>query len=187
MAIRTVTGGTASVYDFTPGWKELTIKNAKYGTYGDNKYLDVWFEDYPDNLNARAYEAINKKTKEEFRIANWFKFANAGIQEVIRGENSHPVITYDDDPANLVGTTINVFLYNEEKSGNEYLRMWREPAPTVMDTDMMSYSENDVVYWKGRAEKSYHNYRTRVQNGSSNNDVFNSAKTESTTTNEVPF
>ena len=62
MAIKTVTGGVGGA-DFTPGWKELIIKNAKYGTYNNNKYIDIWFEDYPENLNCRAYEAINKLKK----------------------------------------------------------------------------------------------------------------------------
>ena len=180
MAIRTVTGGTGGSVDYTAGWKELTIKNAKYGTYNSNKYIDIWFEDYPDNLNCRAYEAINKQTKEEFRIANWFKFANAGIQEIIDNDSNRPVITYDDDPGNLVGSKINVFFYKEQKNDREYARIWREPAPTVMDTDKMSFTEKDVLYWKDRAERSYLNYRS-IKNSSSS--PINPEKTSS----EVPF
>jgi len=181
MAIKTVTGGVGGA-DFTPGWKELTIKNAKYGTYNTNKYIDIWFEDYPENLNCRAYEAINKQTKEEFRIANWFKFANAGIQEVIDNGSKKPVITYDDDPENLVGTKINVFFYKEKgKDGDrEYSRIWREPAPTVMETDQMVYTEGDCAYWMNRAERSYLNYKS-VKNGASSSMPTDKAS------NEVPF
>jgi len=55
MAIRTVTIGSGSGADYVPGWKELTIKKAKYDSYNGKKFMDVWFEDYPDNMNARVY------------------------------------------------------------------------------------------------------------------------------------
>ena len=59
MAIRTMTVGSGTGADFSIGWKELVIKKAAYGDYNGNRYLDVWFEGYPDNLNCRVYEAIN--------------------------------------------------------------------------------------------------------------------------------
>ena len=92
MAIKTVTVGSGGS-DYEAGWKQLTVKNAKYDTYNGKKFMDVWFEDYPDNLNARVYETINKTTKEEFRISSWFRFANAGIQEVIDNGSGKPVVT----------------------------------------------------------------------------------------------
>ena len=111
MAIKTVTIGSGSSADYEAGWKELTIKNAKYDHYNSNKFMDIWFEDYPDNLNARVYETVNKTTKEEFRISSWFRFANAGIQEIIDNGSGQPVITYDDDPTNLSGMRVNVLFY----------------------------------------------------------------------------
>ena len=168
MAIKTVTVGGSTV-DYDAGWKQLTIKNAKYDTYNGKKFMDIWFEDYPDNLNARVYETVNKTTKEEFRISNWFRFTNSGIQEVMDNGSGKPVITYDDNPANLIGTTINVFFYKETTADGEFSRVWREPAPTVMETDKLSYTEKDVSYWKNRSERSLVSYQS--MNGQSKTSV----------------
>ena len=168
MAIKTVTVNSGNGADYEAGWKELTIKEAKYDHYNNTRFMDVWFEDYPDNLNARVYEAVNKTTKEEFRISNWFKFANAGIQEVIENGSKQSVITYDDDPSGLTGTTINVLFYKDENTG--YARIWRDPAPTIMETDKMSYTEKDVSYWKNRVERDLNTWQSR--NGESESAIM---------------
>ncbi len=103
-------------------------------------------------MNARIYETVNRTTKEEFRISNWFRFSNSGIQEVIDNGSGHPVVTYDDDPVNLEGMKINVLFYREQTGDGEYARIWREPAPVIMETDKLSYTEKDVSYWKTRAD-----------------------------------
>jgi len=184
MAIRTVTGGTGGSFDYSAGWKELTISNAKYGNHSGTKFIDIWFQDYPENLNVRAYAVVNKKTKEEFRIANWFKFSNSGIQEVIDNGSGKPVITYDDDPENLVGSKVNVFFYKVQKEIDgelrEFARMWREPAPVEMDTDNMNFNEKDVTYWKGRAEKSYDTFK-ELKNG------YGSSESPNNSSDKVPF
>ena len=72
MAIKTITAKAGGGVDYSPGWKKLKISNAKYGTYNTKKYIDIWFDGYSDNLNARVYETVNKKTNEEFKISNWF-------------------------------------------------------------------------------------------------------------------
>ena len=152
MAIKTVTVGSGSV-EYDAGWKQLTIKEAKYGTYNGTTYMDVWFEDYSESLNARVYATTNKTTKEEFRIASWFRFANAGIVEVLDNGDGKPLITFDDDVANLEGVEINVLFYKE----GDYARVWREPAPVVTgdsEENHLSYTEDDVSYWKTRAERS---------------------------------
>ena len=160
MAVKTVTVGSGGT-DYDAGWKQLTIKKAKYDNYNGNKFIDIWFDDYPDNLNARVYETINKTTKEEFRISSWFRFANAGILEVIDNGSGKPVIKYDDDTENLVGKEINVLFYKEKTGEGEYARVWREPAPTVMDTDELSYTDNDVSFWKTRSERSLNSWQAK--------------------------
>jgi hypothetical protein len=161
MAIRTLTVGSGNGADYEAGWKELTIKNAKYDHYNSNKFIDIWFEEYPGNMNARVYETVNKTTKEEFRISNWFRFANAGIQEVIDNGSGQPIITYDDDPTNLEGMTINVLFYREQTGDGEYARIWREPAPVVTEAGNLLYTEKDVSYWKTRAERSLNSWKSR--------------------------
>ena len=169
MAIKTVTVGSGGS-DYEAGWKQLTIKNAKYDHYNGNKFMDIWFEDYPDNLNARVYETVNKTTKEEFRISSWFRFGNAGIQEVIDNGSGKPVITYDDDTENLNGVEINVLFYREDTGDGEYARIWREPAPVVMDTDQLSYTEKDVSFWKTRSERGLSSWQ-QARNGESETSV----------------
>ena len=103
MAIRTVTIGSGSGADYVPGWKELTIKKAKYDTYNGNKFID--------------------------------------------------------DAANLNGMTINV-LFHKDPKDDKYTRIWREPAPVVMETDKLSYTEKNVSFWKNRAENSLNAFQS---------------------------
>ena len=160
MAIRTMTTSSGTGTDYSVGWKELVISKAEYGDYNGNKYLDIWFEGYPDNKNCRAYEAINTKTKEEFRISNWFRFSQSGIQEVLDDGSGKPIITYDDDAILLEGMPINVYLYKED----EYTRIWREPAPLAGQGEHLTFTDKDVMYWKKSAENGLN--RWNDQNGS---------------------
>ena len=57
---------------YSEGWHEVTIRTAEMKTWNDNNYMELTFEDYPDNLNARIYEAVNKTTGEEFKVSNLF-------------------------------------------------------------------------------------------------------------------
>ena len=186
MAIRTVTVGSGSGADYEAGWKELTIKQAKYDNYNGKKFIDIWFDDYPENMNARVYETVNKTTHEEFRISNWFRFTNAGVQEVIDNGSGHPVVTYDDDPVNLNGMTINVLFHREQTTDGEFARIWREPAPVVMETDKLSYTEKDVTYWKNRAERSLNAWKTRNGESPSSIETVIKSITDPPST-EVPF
>jgi len=151
MAIKTMSAASGGGGKFSEGWHECTVKKAEYGTYKRNdgtskQYIDVWFEDYPDNHNLRVYEATNKTTNEEFKLANVFKFANAGIVGVLKDPNGkHPLIQYDDDPKGLVGKVINTFLYKETKTGNNYTRVFDDIAPVVQEGEHLSYTETDVT------------------------------------------
>ena len=154
MAIKTMTVGSGSNADFSTGWKDLTIKKAIYGDYNGKKYLEIWFEDYPEHMKCRTWEAINPKTKEEFRISSWFRFTQAGIQEVLDNGGNKPIITYDDDASLLVGMPINVYIYDEysPKDDRDYARIWNEPAPIIGEGEHLTFTEKDVSYWKKSAE-----------------------------------
>ena len=61
--------------DFEPGWKKVTVKNAKYGELDNGtKFIDVFFNEYPDTFNLRMYAKSNK-SGEEFAIANLFSIS----------------------------------------------------------------------------------------------------------------
>ena len=150
MAIKTMSAGGGGGEKFKEGWHEVEISGAEYGTYeagnGDSKkYIDVLMKDYPENMNIRVYETFNNTTKEEFKIANLFKHANAGIVGVLKDPNGkNPLIQYDDDTKNLVGKTIQVYIYKEQKTGNEYSRVFDTVAPIAQEGEHLSFSPEAV-------------------------------------------
>ena len=160
MAIKTMSASTRGS-KFEEGWHKVIISKAEYGVYesdipdaDDKRYLDIWFEDYPDNMNLRAYEVFNKTTKEEFKVANIFKYANAGIVGVLKDPNGkHPLIQFDDEPKGLIGKTINIYVYKENKSGNNYSRIFDSIAPIVQEGEHLSFKTTDVDSIKSGAEK----------------------------------
>ena len=89
--MRTLTvrkGGT----DFTTGWHTLTVSDAKYGDWEGKRYLDVFFDGYPENFNMRVYEQ-KSKNGEEFAIGQLFRFANAGITDGLDGPDGNIVVS----------------------------------------------------------------------------------------------
>ena len=150
MAIKTMSAGGGGGEKFAEGWHEVSISKAKYGTYesGDKekRFVELNMQDYPDNMSFRVYETFNSKTNEEFKIANLFKHANAGIVGVLKDPNGkNPLIQYDDDPENLVGKTIQVYIYKEQKTGNEYSRVFDTVAPVAQEGEHLSFSPENVT------------------------------------------
>tara|TARA_Y100000310_G_C20382297_1_gene668718 strand:+ start:218 stop:745 length:528 start_codon:yes stop_codon:yes gene_type:complete len=156
MAIRTTSASEGGQYE--PGWKEVTVKKASYGTWDDNKYIDVVFEELPENLNLRVYEAFSKKTNEEFAVAKFFKLANAGIVEEVVDHNGKKCIRFDDDTAGLKGKRMFIYVYKNEEG---YSRVLREiaPIPQNVEGEVLSYSDKDTEYWQKRAIKYYNEYK----------------------------
>ena len=147
---------------FEDGWHELTITHAKYGVYkqGDNdkRYVTLNFDGYPDNMDLRIYEVVNKKTGEEFKVSNLFKYANAGIMGVLKDPTGKkPVIQYDDEAEGLVGKKVNVLFYKEQKTGNGYTRMFDSIAPVEHEGEHLSYTADQVTAIQSGIEKNLEN------------------------------
>ena len=138
--------------NYGEGWKTLTISRAAYGVFNDAKYLDVWFEGYPENFNARIYAKTSNG--EEWAIGQVFRFANAGITGGLEGTDNKMVIKMDDNPINLAEKQVNVFMYKDGK----YSRILKQFAPTAFTNVAETFSNDDVLYWKGRAEKYFTDY-----------------------------
>ena len=158
MAVKTMAMGGGDG-KFNDGWHELAIATAEYGTYkspnGEKKYLDLTFEGYPENMNLRVYEVTNKQTGEEFKVANLFRYANAGILGVLKDPTgTKPVIQYDDEPSGLIGKKINALFYKEQKSGNEYMRIFDTIAPVEQEGEHLSWNGDQVAKLKMSAEKN---------------------------------
>ena len=137
--------------NFEPGWKKVTAKSASYGSLDNGtKYIDVYFDEYPDTFNLRVYAKTNKDG-EEFAIANLFRFANAGIQEVIASQSDSTVtnVKIDDAATNLNGKEMWIFLYKNEEG---YSRVLQRIAPVEFEGTLDTFNESDVSYWKGKAE-----------------------------------
>ena len=154
MAIRTITASTGGNYPSS--WNEVTVTKASYGTYDGTKYIDIWFDGVPDNCNLRCYEKISEKSGEEFAIARIFKYANAGIQNVVSQDGKSDIITYDDEPQGLVGKKMWVYFY-KGKSG--YTTPLDQPAPVAQQGEHISYSEEDVDSLKDHAFRYYSKYK----------------------------
>ena len=173
--MRTITVKKTTGGKFSPGWKEAEITKAAYGDYNGTKYIDCFFKDYPDSLNLRIYEKRGQNG-EEFAIGRLFRFANAGISEVLNGADGESVVKIDDSPSTLMGKKVNIFMYKD----GEYSRVLSSVAPTVFENQLESFKDNDVEYWKSQAENYYQKYVAhKIANG-------NTSK-ETTSEVEVPF
>jgi|TARA_Y100001973_G_scaffold37840_1_gene56959 hypothetical protein len=150
---RTFTIKKSSGTDYAPGWKLLTISKASYGDYNGTKYLDMNFEGYPDNMNARVYET-KSKSGEEFAIAQVFRFANAGITEALEGMNGDMMVKLDDSPSHLVGKKLNAYFYKD----GDYSRILKRFAPTPFENAVEKFNDNDVNYWKTRGESYFKDF-----------------------------
>jgi hypothetical protein len=141
---RTMTVNKGGGVDYGEGWKTATISRAAYGVYNELKYLDVWFEGFPDNFNARIYEKVSNG--EEWAVGQVFRFANAGITGGLEGTDGKVVIKMDDNPAHLAGKRVNIFLYKDGK----YSRILKQFVPTVFENAAEKFTDDDVIFWKQR-------------------------------------
>jgi len=190
MAVKTMSavGGEGK---FNDGWHELTITHAEYGVYknvkGDKRYITLHFDGYPDNMDLRIYEVVNKETNEEFKLSGLFKYANAGIMGVLKDPTGkRPVIQYDDEATNLVDRKINVLFYKETKTGNGYTRMFESVAPIEQEGEHLSYTADQVTSIQFGIEK---NLEKMLGKTTTTEDVgFNTNATKaSTATSDIPF
>ena len=158
MAIKTMSMSTGN-HSYDEGWHELEITKAEYGTWegtdASKQYLDMWFKDYPENFKMRVFEAHTKESNEEFKIANIFKRANAGIVSVLKDPTGkRPVIQYDDEPSGLVGKSINAYFYKKAgKDGKSYAQPFEDIAPVAQQGEHLSYTDDDVKGIKASVEK----------------------------------
>ena len=182
--MRTITVKKNSGSKFSPGWHNVEIVKAVYGDYEGTKYIDCYFKDYPDSLNLRLYEKKGKDG-EEFAIGRLFRFANAGISEVLDGANGESIVKIDDSAASLIGKQINIYFYKDGK----YSRVLSSVAPTAFENDVETFNDDDVSYWKQQAENYYEKF-VASRNDDSTTDFVNNTTSEENTTQvdeEIPF
>ena len=144
---RTLTLAKKGSGNWSEGWHTLTISKAEYGEWTNTKFIDVYFEGYPDNFNLRMYAKIGKNG-EEFAIGNLYRFADAGITDALQSAEGETVLKIDDSAEALVGKSINVMFYKDGK----FTRVLSNVAPTEFSNIVDKFDAKDVTYFKGKAE-----------------------------------
>ena len=175
---------------WSTGWHTLTVSTAKYGDYNGSKFLEIGFKDYPDNFTLRIYAKVGKDG-EEFAIGNVFRFANAGITEVLEGTGGDKVVKIDDSAEQMVSRQLNIFFYKD----GEYTRAYSSVAPTVFENAIDTFTEKDIEFWKSKAETRFRNYTPGNGTVTVENGVTTEAggvgvpvkHTTTTSTEEIPF
>jgi hypothetical protein len=180
--MRTLTVKQNSGGNWGAGWHELTVSTAKYGDYNGSKFLELGFKDYPDNFTLRIY-AKKGKDGEEFAIGNVFRYANAGITEVLEGTGGDKVVKLDDSAENMVDKTLNIFFYKD----GEYTRAYSSVAPTVFENAIDKFTEKDVEFWKSKAETRFNNYTPGSASTNGTAVESNGVAAQPTSDAELPF
>ena len=187
MAVKTMAKNTGGG-QYTAGWHELTISKAVDGKWGDKRTIDLNFEGYPDQMRHRVFEASNKTTGEEFKIANLFRFANAGIISVLQDPTGkNPVIQYDDEASNLVEKRVNVLFVKEasKTDGKEYSRTF-DLVPVAQETEHITWTDDAVARLKKGVERQYTKKTATTTNGVGT-VTLDTTTTTTGNAEEVPF
>ena len=166
MAVKTMAKNTGTG-QYNAGWHELTISKAVDGKWNDKRTIDLNFENYPDNMRHRVFESHNKTSGDEFKIANLFRFACAGIISVLNDPTGkNPVIQYDDEVTNLVDTRVNVLFVKETSTtdGKEYSKVF-DLVPVAQETEHITWTDDDVSRLKKGIEKQYAKRTATTTNG----------------------
>ena len=191
MAVKTMKKNTGNG-QFNAGWHELTIETATDGTWtngqgSETRTIDLTFKDYPEGMRHRVFATHNKTTNEEFNIANLFRYACAGIISVLNDPTGkNPVIQYDDEVTNLVGTRVNAFFFKQKSTTDdkEYSRIF-DLAPVVQETEHITWKVDDVDSLKHSVEKRY--TKKHVTSNSVVGTVNVDTTTSTTSDVKVPF
>ena len=159
--------------NYAEGWHNVTISKAVKGAYGESKYVDLRFENFPDNLKCRVWEARNQEG-EEFSVSNMIRYSNPTIIE--EGEvNGDTVVTVDDSEESLVGKKFQVLFYKNAKGYTEVAQKVApaEPFKNIVD----DFTVDRIEGIKASAEK-YLAKRQAPKEEATKDNVDNS---------EVPF
>ena len=133
---------------FSEGWHEVVIENAVVGDYNDSRYIDLFFEGYPESLKCRVWEARNQDG-EEFSIANMVRYSNPDILEELSTDGVLSA-SLDDSPAGLKGKKLQVLFY---KKDNGYTEVFQKTAPAAPFENIIdNFNEERILKIKTSAE-----------------------------------
>tara|TARA_Y100001938_G_C8010828_1_gene389909 strand:- start:388 stop:906 length:519 start_codon:yes stop_codon:yes gene_type:complete len=156
--VKTLTVKKTTGVSFGEGWHEVVMSKASPGKYSGGegtKYLDVFFDGYPDSLKLRVHEKYNKDTNEEFAVLNLYRYSNSGIKEVLEGSDGSMTIGIEDEPENLIGNKVNVYFYKNKEG---YTNVSEIIAPSVFKNDLEEFDEAGVERMKTSCEERIKRY-----------------------------
>ena len=111
---------------YEEGWKTVTISKAERGDFNGSKFIDLWFEGYPESLKCRVWEARNGEG-EEFSISNMVRYSNPEVLEEMDNDGT-AAAKLDDSPTGLKGKSLQVLFY---KKANGYSEISQKVAPAI--------------------------------------------------------
>ena len=133
---------------FSEGWHEVVIENAVTGDYNDSRYIDLFFEGYPESLKCRVWEARNQDG-EEFSVSNMVRYSNPDILEELSTDGELSA-SLDDSPAGLKGKKLQVLFY---KKDNGYTEVFQKTAPALPFENIVdNFTEERILKIKTSAE-----------------------------------
>ena len=157
---------------YDEGWKTVTISNATKGDFNGSKFIDLFFEGYPETMKCRVWEARNKDG-EEFSVTNMVRYANPTILEEMDNDGT-TAASLDDSPNGLKGKSLQVLFY---KKANGYSEISQKVAPAVPFENIVDkFDDNRIARIKESAVK----YQARRNEA---NGVVNETTTEGTPSN----
>jgi hypothetical protein len=133
---------------YDEGWKTITISEAKRGDFNGSKFIDLFFEGYPETVHCRVWEARNKEG-EEFSVTNMVRYCNPTVLEEMDKDGT-AAASLDDSPAGLKGKSLQVLFY---KKANGYSGISQKIAPAVPFQNIVdNFDENRIARIKQSAE-----------------------------------
>jgi hypothetical protein len=159
------------------GWETVTITKAVDGEHivetedGEHKgtrYIDLFFEGLPENLNCRLWSRLNEDTGEDFGIGNVFRFTNAGVTD-----NGEGMLDIDDNVNHLHGKKAQILFYINQNG-------YTDAAPRIVPTTDSGIEIAKIDALKAKAESWV---RNKISGTHTNGSVTSTATTEEA----VPF
>ena len=134
---------------YDEGWKTVTVSNATKGDFNGSKYIDLFFEGYPETVKCRVWEARNKDG-EEFSVSNMVRYINPTVLEEMDKDGT-AAATLDDSPNGLKGKSLQVLFY---KKANGYSEISQKVAPAKPFQNIVdNFDDNRIARIKESAEK----------------------------------
>ena len=160
---------------YQEGWKTVTVSKAERGDWSGSKYIDLFFESYPESLKCRVWEARNGEG-EEFSVSNMVRYSNPEVLEEMDNDGT-VAAKLDDSPVGLKGKSLQVLFY---KKSNGYSEISQKVAPAKPFQNIVdNFDDNRIARIKESAEK----YQAKRNEA---NGIATETTTE-TSADEVPW